>query len=438
VVIFSAKLDQGYGGFDLYASIFEEGKWSPPVNLGATINSRFDEISPYVSNDGSELYFSTNRHESIGGFDIYFSSYLYEADKWSTPTNMGIPINSPGDETHFDLAADGLTATMTSDRKTANGGKDVFVIRFKNQRKAQLNYNEELAFLNHKIDAEIRGPKTLDLELDLADSTSLVDIEEVPSQLDEEGQEIDVSIAPFYYTSSMDLINEENLIKIDKIESLLRSTSHMHVMIDGHTSEEGILEYKLFSSVKVAERMKQILVNRGIGEQRIHIRGLADNYPQSLPEALGGDPQLASKYNDRIELSFFKHDPDRVRIYRESPKIPSYTSDVKYELYRTLIDNAIMYKIQIAVVSQMYRSLALDLFNDTSVEEDKSTGLYAYTIGLYDNYAEALKTKRDIGRLGFTDAQIVVYYDGRRISEDDFALYVKDFPDLRGLMNYSE
>jgi hypothetical protein len=112
--------------------------------------------------------------------------------------------------------------------------------------------------------------------------------------------------------------------------------------------------------------------------------------------------------------------------------------DRKYDLYSTLIEDAITYKIQIAVVSQMYRGMALDLFNDATVEENENTGLYGYTIGLYDNYADALKVKRDMDRLGITDAEVVAYYNGQRIGADQYVYYVNDFPDLKSLMNYKD
>ena len=66
VMLFSSKESQGYGGYDLYASVNEDGFWSPPINLGPEINGPFDEVSPYLSYDGSELYFSSDRNESIG------------------------------------------------------------------------------------------------------------------------------------------------------------------------------------------------------------------------------------------------------------------------------------------------------------------------------------------------------------------------------------
>lgn len=441
VIIFSSKEGQGYGGYDLYASIYEDRKWSAPKNLGPEINSAFDEISPFLSNDGSEIYFSSNRNLSIGGHDIFVSRYLYEANKWETPQNMGIPINSPGDDTHFSLAYDGLTAMLSSNRKNAFGGMDNYVARFKDPRGLQDYGDRYLAFLDYTIPKRTNLPLDGQIELDLADTTTYrqENLTEIKSdQITSEEEAISLAYQPIYYSSGIDLINEKNVNNIDALVDMMLQSPSMEVEFDSHTTEDGILEYKLFSSLKVAERLEQYFIKRGISDNRIHIKGLADSYPIATPEREGGDVQYAEKYNSRIELKFSNYDKSKKNLERLAPEIPSYARDTKFALYSTLLEDAITYKIQIAVVGQMYRGRALDLFNDTMVEENDATGLYAYTIGLYDSYADALKVKRDMDRLGITDAQVVAYYDGLRLSDDQYVYYVNDFPDLRSLMNYKE
>lgn len=531
VMLFSSKESQGYGGYDLYASINEDGFWSSPINLGPEINGPYDEVSPYLSYDGSELYFSSNRDESIGNLDVFVSKYLYEADKWDQPQNMGMPINSPGDDSHYSLSYDGLTAMITSDRKNSFGGKDNYIIRFKDPQGSQGYGVEELAFLQYEINDRDKLEIAEDLEKDLAASsvadTSTVEVtkesiatnevveptvtthdkpqptgtpvvesgittidgaeqsqeheaavtpiedtkddtpivvEEPTEVLTAEAESFDIvaeevvkqpivqgekastisedmiavtgSYEPIYYSSGLDLINDKNIDNIESLIDLMIEYPDLEAEFNGHSTEEGILEYKLFSSLKIAERLQQHFTSHGISEERIHIKGVADNYPIAKSESNGGDPKYAGLYNSRIEVKFFNYDKEASQLERRTPAVPDYSKDISYDLYSTLVEDAVIYKIQIAVVSQMYRGKALDLFNDTSVEENEQTGLYAYTIGLYDNFADALQVKRDIDRLGFTDAKVVAYYNGRRLSDDQYVYYVNNFPDLRGLMNY--
>lgn len=465
VILFSSNSKGGHGGYDLYASILENGKWSEPKNLGPKINSAFDEVSPYLSYDGSELYFSSNKNESIGGYDIFYSRFLYEANEWEQPSNLGIPINSPGDEIHFSLSFDGLRGMFSSDRKSSFGGQDIFIARFKEVRGTQGYGTQELAFLNYKIPNRIGEEVTQNLETDLSNTTPISNsdnrIEKVtvsdtaikdtlstnsfemaktktPVIRTPKEMAVKLDYSPIFYNSGADLITGDNYQNVEKIILAMKQDPNLEVEFVSHAGEEGILEYRLFSSLKIAERLEKYFTERGISDSRIQIKGFADNYPIARTEKNGGDYKYADKYNSRIELRFSNYDKSLLSLVRQEPDIPSYTKDLKHELYSTLIEDAVTYKVQIAMVSQMYRGMALDLFNDAIVEEIEKTGLYAYSIGLYDNYSEALAVKRDMDQLGITDAQVVAYYNGKRLSADEYVYYVNDFPDLRNLMNYSE
>ncbi len=479
LVLFAAILDGGYGGYDLYASIKKGTQWSKPINLGSQINSAYDELSPFLSRDGTELYFSSNRDESIGGLDIFYANYMFEANRWALPVNLGIPINSPGDDAFFALSSDGLSATLTSDRKNAIGGKDIYIARFKKPRGQQSYTTDYLPYVDYTIHPRQEiSQVTQERERQLGQpddtiSSSLVTVirdtpavaitDTISRQSDghqtptspssnqsknmteplqdriASSEVVTLRWSPVFYATTKDLFNQINTAKVDQVKQILVSHPNIKVEIQCHSSEDGILEYKLYASIKRAERIEKELVQSGISDRRVSIKGFADNYPIALSERLGGDPIIAQKYNNRIEFIFYDNDPSRIQIERmmEEP-IPAHSIDTKYDLYRALSDETINYKIQIAIVAQMYRGMALDLFNDATVEEDEITGLYLYTIGLYDNYAEALKTKRDIERLGITDARVLPYYNGRLLPEDQLVYYVNRYPDLKNFMKYSE
>lgn len=499
VILFSAKEANGYGGYDLYASVKKDDQWTIPQNLGPQVNSSSDELSPFLSADGSELYFSSDRDESIGGFDVFYSAYLFEADRWSTPENLGIPINSPGDDTHFSLGLDGKTAMMSSTRKNAFGGSDVYIASFLEPRGLQSFDVEELAFINYKFSEveDVVGTEDFEEEIGIDSGTpkekrndSKIDPEttenevvesveqnivviqgeeskmepqevanettEMPDKSDtniETSEEIVVttdpikkskkefkafSFAPIYYTSGLDLINEKNEQELDRLVEIMLAYPRLEVTFESHAAEEGILQYKLFSSLKVAERLQSYIEKRGIDPNRIKIKGLADSYPVALTEREGGEYKYESQYNSRIEFRFYNFDKDELSFERRPPELPRYAGSSKYDLFSALIEESVVYKVQIAMVNQMYRGMTLDHFNDAVVEEEQITGLYAYTIGLYNTYAEALKVKRDMDRFGVTDAQVVAYFDGRRLTEDQLVYYVNDFPDLKAMMNYNK
>ncbi len=150
-IIFSSDKKGGYGGFDLYLTGIRDGKWFEPVNLGRKINSEFDEISPYITKDGENLYFSSNNLNSIGGFDVFVSRFSFEDDDWSPPQNLGMPINSSGDEIGFRVLSSGKGGIFNSDRKDMGfGGQDLYWIYFKKLVDARRAYAYEVPYLRNR------------------------------------------------------------------------------------------------------------------------------------------------------------------------------------------------------------------------------------------------------------------------------------------------
>lgn len=119
----------GLGGRDIYrCTRLPNGTWSAPFNLGAPINTQWDEDAPFISADGKTLYFSSNSSKSMGGFDIFFSSFNDDGTI-SEPTPIGVPINSVDDDVFFITSADGKRGYFSSVRTDTYGEKDIYMIQ---------------------------------------------------------------------------------------------------------------------------------------------------------------------------------------------------------------------------------------------------------------------------------------------------------------------
>lgn len=99
ILFFSSNRKGGFGGYDIYYSILEDGKENPATNLGSTINTQGDEITPFYDTITNTLFFSSDWHYGFGGFDIFAS--CGNIHKWEEPHNLLQPINSPANETHY-------------------------------------------------------------------------------------------------------------------------------------------------------------------------------------------------------------------------------------------------------------------------------------------------------------------------------------------------
>jgi len=113
-MIFSSDMPWGYGGSDLYMVRWEGGeRWSSPVNLGSKVNTEGNELFPFLLSD-SILFFSSDGLPGMGGLDIYESNFLDAA--WSTPMNVGSPINSAHDDFSYIVDSLGINGYFSSSR----------------------------------------------------------------------------------------------------------------------------------------------------------------------------------------------------------------------------------------------------------------------------------------------------------------------------------
>ena len=130
-LVFASDRPGGFGGLDLYISRKVNGDWGPAVNLGPEINTQFNEDRPYLINDGKTLFFSSQGHENMGGYDI-FRSDLQSNGLWSIPKNLGYPINTPDDDIFFMPVADGKSGYYSKFKETGGFGKeDIYKVTFK-------------------------------------------------------------------------------------------------------------------------------------------------------------------------------------------------------------------------------------------------------------------------------------------------------------------
>jgi tetratricopeptide (TPR) repeat protein len=124
---FASERPGGLGGKDIYVSQkMPDGSWGKAQNLGPMINTPYNDDSPFIHPDGITLFYSSEGHNSIGGYDIMYSAI--KDGKWSESTNLGYPINTTEDERFYVLTADGEHGYFSSDRKGGFGQQDLYTV----------------------------------------------------------------------------------------------------------------------------------------------------------------------------------------------------------------------------------------------------------------------------------------------------------------------
>ncbi len=137
---FTSNRKGGHGGLDIYLSEKQaDGKWGPPVNLGTTINSRYNEECPYISEDGQVLYFSSYGHYNMGGYDIFYSRKTSQGN-WAEPVNIGYPINTTDDNLYFQPFDNGNAAYYSVYSPSGIGRHDIYYMNIYSVNNPRLYY----------------------------------------------------------------------------------------------------------------------------------------------------------------------------------------------------------------------------------------------------------------------------------------------------------
>ena len=186
ILFFVRKDKSGFGETDIYtAKQLPNGKWGKPVNLGSNINTKYHEDFPFLSSDGKTLFFSSEGHTSIGGFDLFKSTWDETSQTWSKPENLGYPLNTADDEEQICMLPDNHAGYISTFRPEGLGDLDIYRVVFDDQEKKQRLFtgflsssdttqkilNANVSVLNNKTNEEFvfkPNPKTGHYILSLA------------------------------------------------------------------------------------------------------------------------------------------------------------------------------------------------------------------------------------------------------------------------------
>lgn len=418
-LIFSSRIEGGFGGSDLYISQKSNGKWCPPLNLGNKINSAYDESTPFLAEDGRTLYFSSNNTNGIGGFDIYKANFNDFKKEWSVPENLGMPINSPKDDNYFRLSRDGALGYFSSSRVEGYGGKDLYMAYFKTQNLEQLVSSNPPGF--HTL-----AFKNLNLEPD-ADYVN-------NNNYAFKGEMGDFEIGPIYYESDDDLLNANNIIQLNEIIRLMEEYPQLKVELTGNSDNQDQSQFSLFFSIKRTEQIADYLIKSGVEPSNILLKGCGSNFP--IAKNIFGDTPnlLGQRLNRRIDFKLFNIQRIPINFIVKKPNVEQGMIASKGVYYGKAI-KGLSYKVQVAEIKQNYNSRMIVDYPDAMVEGSADSEYYKYTIGLYKTFESANYLRKELQRQGITIAEVVPYVNGIRLSESESASQSASYPDLLNFMD---
>jgi outer membrane protein OmpA-like peptidoglycan-associated protein len=338
VLYFVSDRRGGLGKADIYVSVqTSPGVWTKAKNLGPSINTPYDERSPFIHANGRTLFFASDGRPGFGGFDIYWSDYADST--WSKPANFGYPINSHEEQYSLVITADGDKGYYSHEEVGSEGHSKIYefdvpeqyrvkyrsnavkgIVRdrvTKQPLKAQIELYElvknELVSvvssdsltgnylivltqgadyglyvnsagylfksLNFNYEASTVEPLVIDVDLDKASTGAMVVLNNI-----------------FFDTDKFDL-REKSMTELDKISRFLNENPKIKVEISGHTDDQGADAYNQQLSQKRAKAVGEYLVTRGVAVSRLKEVGYGAKKPLKP-----NDSEANRQVNRRIEF----------------------------------------------------------------------------------------------------------------------------------------
>jgi outer membrane protein OmpA-like peptidoglycan-associated protein/tetratricopeptide (TPR) repeat protein len=356
-LFFSSNRPNGYGNKDIYVCFKRQnGSWSQAKNLGQTINTKGDEEAPFIHADGMSLYFMSNGHPNFGSSDLFLSrttNYI----EWTSPINLGYPINTKDKEGALFVSADGktgyfskeITSNLPGDKKAKKGDIDIYFFEIPEHIAPKtVGYIKAIvldALTMQPLQAKV-NLKSLDSRLfDLSANTTKkgeilsamptfgniglfveaegylyysenfqIDSPQPYSQptlkkillfpLSSPSQEFKREtfvLENIFFDSNEAILQDGSFDELNRLLTLLTKQPKLKIEITGHSDNIGEFKDNLALSKARAEAVADYLISKGIAESRVTFRGLADQKPVAE-----NDTEEGRALNRRTEFSFFE------------------------------------------------------------------------------------------------------------------------------------
>ncbi len=334
VMFFTSNRPGSLGGYDIWVSEYHNG-WQEPVNLGSTINTINDEQTPFISWDGSTLFFASNGHASFGGFDIFRARKSGSSwTEWETPINLGPEINSIYNERHYYRLQDTNQAFISSDRADGSGAEDIYKVVILNEEyidgirvygNVTDNYGQAVSTdiswtfsINDEMKTNVVQSNddgyynlylprvdSVDIQITRSNYQAYSNTITIENDIDEMNYDIQVElleeknyvIENIYFDFDKATLKEESFPSLNLLVETIKSNPGISVCIVGHTDNVGSAAYNKDLSERRAKSVYQYLLDNEIESEILNYRGEGQENPK-----VPNDSEENRQLNRRVEF----------------------------------------------------------------------------------------------------------------------------------------
>ncbi len=396
-IVFSAKDESGAWNIMLSKRI-NDTTWSAPQILNENITTMGNEILPHLSPDGKTLYFASNGHYGMGGYDLYMSKWNDETGDWDTAQNLGFPYSSTGNEYLYYNTPCGSYTVFSSDRETTGNQLTIYITEHEvlplkveiSQKDAAKHAALSLSASGKNLPASQQEPQHEDLKefeqyLKVAQELKHLQL----LQLDA-AAELDKSRREYHQCAdSIKRISIEN-----KILEQERGMLSINEKTTGTINRLQNLELELLAQGLFVPELAQQTPPQGTNTTPAPS---SQPYVEFANNSLGTTPDLNfEKPEPQTDLSFKVADLSVITDLSELP-------------------DGLVYHIQL--MTTLKKAPAKSFKGLTPIFERRvGSGKYTYSAGVFHTYAEALKNLNTVRRKGFSSAMITAYNKGKSIT----------------------
>ncbi|HAM09451.1 MAG TPA: hypothetical protein DCP74_04045 [Bacteroidales bacterium] len=313
---FASNRDGGQGNLDIYVSeIDQTGDWSPAVNLGPVVNTPYNEDTPFITNDGNFLYFSSEGHTSMGGYDNFKSHYTGSA--WETPENIGYPVNSSDDDKFLQPYDNGKSAfySMTTNYKKTEISFLVF-------GETEKSHTFEINGIYSLSDTIVPFDKNYSIHLLNSSSGDTIDVG-YPNKLTGQynfivnpGEYRIIYSSPWYLSQTVDtvILNDHPTLSV-RIDVALEPDPNKEMPEPAEPEYDKIN----LTSIPLVEKIDSSFIVMNMNVSDLSDRNVADS------DILYFTVQVIALHNP-VDVSYFKHIDNLKVMYNEADKFYRYTT----------------------------------------------------------------------------------------------------------------
>ncbi len=412
-MFFTSDRPGGQGAMDIWVSeTTTQGDWGPPRNLGPKINSHYNEETPFLTENSKKLYFSSQGHATMGGFDIFVAEKLpslqlgpggvlsgnvsgqQPSERWSFPQNAGYPISTADDDLFYVPRRNGLRGYYAIIIDSISSKRNIYTMMPRVVEQVQIaaiqqgtEIKTEPVELITTSQESVKDTTSTVKETATDTTTAVIDIVPVTTDPD-----IYFVLNSIMFEFDSHALNEAAAEEADRILSAMQSNPEIKLELTGHTDEVGADEYNLRLSERRAQSVADYLTSQGISEERIRViaAGEAEHIALNKYED-GTDSPEGRRLNRHVSLKFENLQDERIKVTELF--VPGHLRSKKDQSFNVLLINS----------DQMIDTIPDEVAGERTALIITDSA-FLYTAGNFQQKTDALIYLNEVIDLGYPDA----------------------------------